>query len=917
MLQDNTFMLKHLLLSLFVTIVTLYAAPNIAEIKAAVKANPALLNTPQAKAAMAEKGLSAAEVKAKLADNSSNSKVEQTTTTDVDNKIESTNETQNHLVKAKPSFKVNPFAYQSSALISNTLAKKQQTLVVNKLVRYSSKFFTNKNVINSASVPTPDDYIISNGDTLVIYVYGDRDETFMPTVNNDGNIELPYVGPISIGGMKFVDAKRHLLENLKNHFKLSDFYINMKKYSTIQVTLVGDVNAPGLYNLASFSTIKDLLLASKGLNPTASVRNLEIKRNGKVIRNIDFYDLLFKANSVTATVLKQGDIVVVHKAGILASVDGYVNSAAIFEMKKGQTVGELISYAGGMKPNASKANIKLKRYSNNDKIKTYTLTYKEAKRFRVQDGDKVYIYPLDFTAVESVNIYGNVIRPGSYNLPKEKTLNALLKENLRQGMKQFFLPETYFGYAVLKRYAKNLNYETLSFSLMDVIKNKKIIKLRPQDKIYIFAQSDIFSSAYVLTKGASLIKPGKLQYYNGITIKDAINASKINGVIDDKVRVTTFATEDFMPKTVFYSLEKQGDVQLNPYDEIEVFGYYDTHILKPVSISGEVIKPLQSYYEKGMTVQKLIDIAGGLTPKAYTKEIELVRYSIDKSQTRKRSILHINMREKNFNDIVLEPYDEVRIFTIPKWGEKKVVTLAGQVRFPGKYTIETGEKLSSVIKRAGGFRDTAFIEGAVFTRESIRQNQLRQYNNTLARIKRQLAIFNAMPANAKESVSTGSLSTLNEVMAEAKKYQPIGRISIKLDANLTAFEEESYNLVLEDKDTLIIPSQKDTVTVFGEVFNPTSFVYDDKLTPEDYIKLASGYARGADKESVYVIHADGTSEPIASGWFDSTVEIKKGDTIVVPMYIKEYNQLDLWESVSKIMASFAITAATLTTLGVF
>jgi protein involved in polysaccharide export with SLBB domain len=174
-----------------------------------------------------------------------------------------------------------------------------------------------------------------------------------------------------------------------------------------------------------------------------------------------------------------------------------------------------------------------------------------------------------------------------------------------------------------------------------------------------------------------------------------------------------------------------------------------------------------------------------------------------------------------------------------------------------------------------------------------------------------------MPANAKNAVAGDNLGTLNEVILEAKKYQPVGRISIKLDENLTKFEKEPYNLVLEDQDTLSIPSQKDTVTVFGEVFNPTSFVYNSNLSVENYIQMASGFTRGADQESVYVVHADGTSEPIHSGWLLGSVEVKKGDTIVVPLYIKEYNQLDLWESVSKIMASFAITAATLTTLGVF
>ena len=195
---------------------------------------------------------------------------------------------------------------------------------------------------------------------------------------------------------------------------------------------------------------------------------------------------------------------------------------------------------------------------------------------------------------------------------------------------------------------------------------------------------------------------------------------------------------------------------------------------------------------------------------------------------------------------------------------------------------------------------------------------MRQYNQTLARLKRQLALYNAMPANAKNATNGNAMGTLNEVMGEAKKYQPLGRISISLENNLTAFAKSPYNIVLENNDTITIPSTIDTVTVFGEVFNPTSFVYNSKLDSEDYIKLASGFTKGADENRVYVIHADGTSEPAISGWwiFKSYANIEKGDTIVVPLYIQEYNNIQLWESISKIMASFAITIATIHTIGI-
>ncbi|NPA66583.1 MAG: hypothetical protein GXO11_06840 [Epsilonproteobacteria bacterium] len=921
--MTHKFLMKFLI---FVAIITidLLAQPSISEAKAALKANPALLDSPQAKALMEQKGLTKQQVEAELKKTTTATQEVSQTQEEINNDVEVTTDIKPSIrIDKKLTRKINPFALKSTADIDKQLSKKQQFLVKKKLKRYSSRFFVNKNVLSSSSLPTPDSYIISNGDALVVYIYGDRDETYTPTVKNDGTIELPYVGPITIGGMRFIDAKKHLIAKLKKHYKLSEFYINMQKYSTIQVTLIGDVKAPGLYNLASFSTIKDLLLASKGLNPTASVRNIKIKRDGKIIKNVDFYDLLFHANQVSTTILKQGDIVIVSEAKKLVSIDGYVNQAAIFELKEKESLATLIEYAGGMKPNASKRNIVIKRYDQNNKIVTLTVEYAQAGNFLMNNGDQVYIYPLDFSMVASINIYGNVIRPGSYHLPKDATLNSLLKAQLRYGKNHFFLPQTYFDYAVIKRYDKKLlEYKTFSFNLRDVIDGKQTVLLQPQDQLYIFAQNDIFSNAYVTTIGSVLQKPGKLQYFDGMTILDAINASGIAGALDDMICVTTFNTPTNMPKMHIYSLAKDAKyIQLHPYDEVEVYNYYDTHSLKPVSISGEVLHPIKVYYEKGLTLDKLIKKAGGFTPRAYKKKISIVRYYINEAEEREQKILEYNLDETPLSQIILEPYDEVKVYKIPNWNEKQVVEIKGEVKFPGSYVILPGEKIADLIKRAGGFTENAFIEGAVFTRESIRKKQLQQYQKALARIKRKLAIFNAMPANAKVSMAgSNATSLLTDIIQESKKYQPIGRVGIVLDEDLETFEESSYNITLQDKDQLIIPSKVETVTVFGEVMNPTSFIYDQKFSGEDYIKLASGVTQSADEERIYVIHPNGNSEPLCSStlWiFNSCVDIQKGDTIVVPLYIKEYNGLDLWESVSKIMASFAVTAATLTTLGVF
>jgi len=913
-------MFLRLLFVTFIYSLSLYASPSIDEMRAAVIKDPTLLDTPQAKALMKQKGISKADVQRKLAKN--NAMIEEVKDVNsIENNIEITdiNDTQKKEIKDVQQIekRLNPFEYKTAEELRKSLNTQQQLLTNKKLSRYVNRFYANKNSIDSASMPTPDNYIVSTGDVINLHIYGDRDTNYELQVSNDGEIELEYIGPVRVGGISFKELKSNLSNKLKHHFKMSSFKISISKYSSIQVTLIGDVKYPGIYNLSSFATPKDLLIESKGVRDSASVRSIDIKRAGKTVAKLDFYDLLFQGKNVATTLLKHGDIVVVNKAEKLVSIDGFVNNAAIFELKGSETLKTLINYAGGMKAEASKRHIKIDRYSNNMVYETFHIPYSKARKFKMQDGDKVYIYQLDSSATTSVNIYGNIIRPGSYSLPTDYLLSTFFKKQLEYGSQKFFLPETYLEYGIVKQYSSKLNYTTKSFNLQKVINGEEDIKLQAQDEIFIFSKNDLQSSKYITTKGDILIKEGKLRYFEGMTIRDAVHGSGLDGVIDDKIRVTTINTPNRMPKTFFYSYEKNGDITLSPYDEVEIYDYYKTHLLQPVSISGEVVNPTTVFYETGMTLSNLLLSSGGFTIEAYLSKVEIVRYSMDENSNRTKEIIVLDLNQIDKNSYTLEPYDEVTIYKIPNWGDKRVVTLKGEVKFPGKYNVSNGERLSSVIERAGGFTDEAFVEGSIFTRDSIRKRQIQQYQQSLARIKRELAIYNAMPANAKTSMASASASnTLNDVILEAQKYQPIGRVSIELTYDIDEFAGSEYDLVLKDKDELTIPNQIDTVTVFGEVFNPTSFIYNSELDGDEYIEMASGLSRSADESSIYVIHANGTSELLDAGWFSSQAKIQKGDTIVVPLYIKEYNTLEVWNSVAKVLSSFAVTAAALSTLGV-
>jgi len=867
-------LLRFLLSSIFLSL-SLFSAPSIEQLKAAVIADPSLLDTPQAKAAMKEKGITKADISAKLNKNKVLEKkvIEEK---DIENRIDiveteennNTNKNEVFLEEIDVKYKrLNPFTYKTSEQIREGLSLKKQILKTTKLTRYSETFYANKNNIDSSSLPTPDNYIISTGDMLSVHIYGDRDEKYELVVTNDGTVDIEYLGPIHLAGKSYKEAKKSLKNSLKHHFKMSSFKVSISKYSSIQVTLIGDVKYPGIYNLSSFSTAKDLLIVSKGVRDSASVRDISIKRSGKTIAKLDFYDLLFNAKSVGGTLLKQGDIVVVKKAQKLVSIDGFVNNTAIFELKGKESLAKLIEYAGGMKASASSRHIKVDRYNKNSIFETYSIAYDKAKNFLMQDGDKVFIYQLDSSADKTINIYGNIIRPGSYRLTDGLDLSTFLQNHIKHGAKTFFLPDTYFEYGILKSYAKKLNYETKSFNLKKVIEGKEQLKLYPQDELYIFSKSDVHSSEYITTKGEILIEEGKLRFFEGMTIRDAIHGAGVDGILDDKVSVTSINTVDRMPSTTFYSLKEDGNTQLSVYDEVQVYDYYKTHLLQPISIKGEVVNPTTVFYEKNMNLFKLLNASGGLSIEAFLQKIEIVRYYIDENNNRKKKVMIVNLNKVDTKTYLLQAYDEVTVYKIPNWGTKRVITLKGQVRFPGVYTVSNGEKLSSVLERAGGFTDEAFINGAVFTRENIRIQQLSNYQRALFKIKRELAIYNAMPANTKKSVgATGASNTLNEVILEAQKYEPLGRVSICLDRDLSSFKKGQFDLVLQDKDTLTIPNEIDTVTVFGEVFNSTSFVYNSKLDAEAYIKMASGLSRSADESSIYVIHANGTSEVLDTGF---------------------------------------------------
>jgi protein involved in polysaccharide export with SLBB domain len=800
------------------------------------------------------------------------------------------------------------------------LNKNQQKEI--KLRRYGEQFFNNKNTLNPYSVPTPSSYILNRGDKLSLNIYGAENKEFELEVNRYGNITIPRIGDILILGLSFKDAKSKVIKECQKAYPNStNILLSITKLTPIQITVAGLVNAPGLYNLSSFSTIKDALIAVGGILPNGSFRNIELRRNGKTYSIFDLYALIRFGDASMDTLLSNGDVVFVPSIQKEITLKGAVHMPAIYELKKDETFQDLINYSSGTSAQANKNGLMLKRFLKNEKISVFSLSLKELYKYEPKNGDIVEIFAMSERSGKFVKVIGNVVAPGDKELPSDMKLSTLLKRELKDfGEKGFFEDNTNFKYALVK----NDNISK-SFNLSRVLKSYEDILLNSGDVIHIFKKTSFQKQPFIYAKG-SVVDPSKVKYdyTDGMKIRDLFSIVKFtyendNGeiLIPDKSKVQVKRVENGKKVVYTKKIPLQGGFRLKQYDEITFFEYTTTHDESKVTIRGEVFIP-GSYDIKGyISINNLIRTAGGLTKKALMNKFEVARYTtIDNKRV--RHIITTSLKLALDKKMMILPDDEVIIMAISNWNKKQYIELSGQVKFPGRYAIEPGERLASVIKRAGGFANNAFIEGAVFTREDVRRLQEEHIKESLERLKIKMLQLNSSATDIGENPEEKQrvVGVIKELEAKASSIKPIGRISIYLSYDLKRFMNSPYNITLRDKDKLHIPTISDTVTVVGEILNQNTFVYNNLLSTSDYIDKAGGFTNIADQNHVYIVKANGEAVKYKQHYFlGSGNSIFKGDTIVVPMKIDSISNIKIAKDITSIIYQMAITVASLHTVG--
>jgi polysaccharide export outer membrane protein len=700
----------------------------------------------------------------------------------------------------------------------------------------------------ATDVPVPAEYVVGPGDRIEVQLIGSTKGRYSLVVGRDGRINFPELGPIAVGGRRFDDVRADLEQRVREQMIGTQASVTIGELRSIRVFVLGDAEVPGSYAVSGLSTITNALFVSGGVKRIGSLRNIQLKRSGNTVSTLDLYDLLLRGDTSADVRLLPGDVIFVPPVGATVSVDGEVRRPAIYELKGETTVEQLIALGGGMTPSADGTLATLERVSEDRKKVTVNvdLTTQEGRALRVRAGDVLRIPGIRPVLEDSISLTGHLYRPREVQY--------------REGMR-----------------------------LTDVIPS--VDELQPNaDQHYILVRRELPPDRYVTVFSASLAD----------ALANPTSAANFELAPRDRIHVFDLESgRDRIIEPLMRELRMQARIE-DPTRE--------------VSISGRVKVPGKYPLEPGMRLTDLLRAGGGLSEAAFGGQAELTRYVVGEDNVRRAELIEFDLRAALRGDptanVPLQPFDHVVIKEVPLWASQEEVEIGGEVRFPGKYPIQRGETLASLLKRAGGLTDFAFAEGAVFTRRELRDRERKQLETLATRMQSDLAQLSLMAAqesgNAAEALSVGQ-----SLLANLRSTQAVGRLVIDLKKSMVATPGSEHDIILKDGDRLLIPRVTQEVTVIGEVQSSTSHLYNPNRSRNDYIALSGGTTPRADERRIYVVRANGSVEARENNfWFNrGGVEIRPGDTIVVPLDTERMRPLPFWQAVTSIVYNLAISAA--------
>jgi protein involved in polysaccharide export with SLBB domain len=766
-------------------------------------------------------------------------------------------------------------------------------------------------------VPVTPDYVIGPGDELLVQVWGQLTLDGRFTVDRSGSIYIPQVGTVHVAGLSFAQMHDFLKSQMGRVFRNFDLNVNMGQLRSIQVFVVGQARRPGSYTVSSLSTLINALFVTGGPTLQGSLRDIQLKRSGKVVVDFDLYDLLQRGDKSKDVQLLPGDVIYIPPVGPQVAVAGSVNMPAIYELKSANdtTVGDVLGLAAGLTNVASGQVVRLDRVDERRMRSTTQITLDVQGRSTVlRDGDLLELVAVVSEFKDAVTLRGNVANPGRYTWKPGMRIRDLLPDKDALITRDYWLKRSQLGQPLLTYIPTCL--PATPFGVPGL-----------RYGIPFGDEGENPNWRYSSTRNPSLIG---LPFGNNEAGSHPTNDGVTDGGLDcgpipESETAANGTNDRYSPSVAPGTSSGAGSNSVSAGGGLLANGVPqnsgNSNLMSATSASVGSISVASSS-------------AGQFKPR---NDVKLSEPDIDWSyaviERQSKENLTTSLLPFNLGKLVLGgdasqnlellPGDVVTIFSkadirVPQAQQTRYVRLEGEVVSSGVYSVLPGETLRHLVERAGGVTPEAYLYGSEFTRESTRRVQQQRLNEYIDQITVQVSAnatnnFGRSLSVSDSTAATAAAQQNQNVINSLRQIRATGRIVLELPVDAKSVSQLP-DLPLEDGDRLIVPRVPSTVNVEGAVYNQNSFVFDPTRRVGSYIRLAGGANRDADTSRSYVIRASGSvlskqySSSLRGNNFDS-LHIYPGDTVVVPLNLTKGQTLKTIVSIAQIVGQLGIAIA--------
>jgi protein involved in polysaccharide export with SLBB domain len=732
---------------------------------------------------------------------------------------------------------------------------------------FGASFFTDARATFAPvdNVPVSADYTIGPGDEIVLRAWGSIDIDYRSTVDRNGLLNLPKIGSFNVAGVKASELERHLqaqIGRLYTNFSLS---ASLGQLRGVKVFVVGPAQRPGVFTLSSQSTMLSAIVMAGGPAPNGSMRKVLLRRDGRVISELDIYEFLVQGDKSKDVQLAAGDVIVFQPVGARVAINGALDTPAIFELKTPQEpVREVLRYAGGTPSLANPNRAQLERVDASQPkaarfVETFALDASGVQK-SLRDGDVLTLLPISPQFANAVTLRGHVAQPLRYPFTPGMRIRDLIPD-----ADALVSPDFY------RR--KNLLVQVLD---------------RDEDR----RDRETAPAPDSIRTGATNSNP--LAGTNPYSANSNVNAKT-----SADPSVAAYANDN-----ADGGAPRSNERQRRREDR----GLVDASRKAPTALFDD----LNWDYA----------VIERLNPRDLTTRI--IPFNLGK----------VVLQGDEADNVQLLPGDVVTIYSqkdirVPVSRQTRLVSLEGEIVSPGVYQLQAGDTLQSLIQRAAGFTDQAYVYGLEFSREETRQRQRENIAAAIVRFESLSAVQAARDSANRRDDAVGAATTTavsnaatQAQLARLRAVQPNGRIALELSPNATSLASLPA-VPLEGGDRIVVPSRPGFVTVAGAVVNSNAFLWKPGRTAGEYLRMA-GADEAAEPSNMFILRADGTVSHAGDSRslfgrnsLESQV-MQPGDALIVP------NQLDFetWgrafvrnlKDFSQIFSGFGIGIAAIHTL---